>query len=334
MNRSQKLFVFLLVTAALCLTAAVVSFRLSAPAENPADAGKQPEPGSTAVTLFVGPNGLWGARAANGRILIEPAWPYLRTMSDTVLIARRNDGRADHFGLIRTNGEQLVPFLYTSFALADSAEPDLWMARFTENDTQYVHLYHADGSRWSDTAWETCTYEDGILSVSAGNAQRQGVLHAGSIQWQSLYAEYPVGLHRLVMEQNDIRNAQLPPVSVLSQLGEAAAGFLRYLFVTKTVPEAFPVSTENPAAIRVDYRYPSCRLVSAEVSRVKIRGTDGLPSYLVQMQVVYQRTEDDGSQERIETAMELVITRNAAGAYTYSSFSDSQMNAASGGRMN
>lgn len=334
MNRSQKLFVFLLVTAVLCLTAAILSFRLSAPAEDTSDADTQHESSSSAISLFVGSNGLWGARAANGRVLIEPAWPYLRIMSDTVLIARRNDGKADHFGLIRTNGEQLVPFLYTSVMLADSAEPDLWLARFTENDAQYVHLYHADGTRWSDTAWEICTYGDGSLSVAAGNERRQGVLREGSIRWQSWYAEYPVGLHQLVMAQDNIQTAQLPPISVLSQLGEASAEFLRYLFVTKTAPEAFPISAENMADIRVDYRYPSGRLVSAEVSRVKIRETDGLPSYLVQIQVVYQRTADDGKQERIETAMELVITRNAAGAYTYSSFSDSQMNAASGGRIN
>lgn len=334
MSRRQTLFVCILVTAVLCLAAAIVSFRLSAPAEDPADSGTLLPAGNGAVTPFVGSNGLWGARTANGRVLIEPAWSYLRIMSDTVLIARRNDGKADHFCLIRTNGEQLVPFLYSSVALADTAEPDLWVASFTENDTPYVHLYHADGSRWSDTAWETYSYADGILSVTLGTEQRQGILQDGRIVWQSRYAEYPVGLHKLVSEQTDMQRAQLPPIDTLSQLGEASAAFLRYLFVTRTTPDAFLISGENTAEIRVDYRYLSCRLVSAEISRIKIRKTDGLPSYLVQMQVVYQRTEDDGGMERIQTAMELVITQNAAGAYTYSSFSDAQMNAASGGRIN
>lgn len=333
MSRRQKLFVFILLTAVLCLAASIVSFRMAAPAEDPADSGLHPESGSAAVTLFVGPNGLWGARAANGRVLIEPTWPYLHTLSDTVLIARRSDGKADQFGLIRTNGELLVPFLYQSITLANAAEPDLWLASFTEHDTPYVHLYHADGTRWSDTAWETCTYVDGILSVSAGTEQRQGVLSEGSIRWQSLYAAYPVGLHQLVMEQADLQAAQMPSAAALSQLGAASAAFLRYLFVTGTEPEDFPVSAENPAEVRAAYRYLACRLVSAEVSRVRRRNSEGLPSYLVQMQVCYQRTAENGTVERIETAMELVITQNTAGAYTYSSFSDSQMNAAGSGRI-
>lgn len=334
MTRRQTLFVCILVTAVLILAAAILSFRLSAPAEDPADSGTPPATVSAAVMPFVGTNGLWGARTANGRVLIEPVWSYLRIMSDTVLIARRNDGKADHFCLINTTGEQLVPFLYSSVVLADTAEPDLWIASFTENDTPYVHLYHADGTRWSDTAWETYSYEDGMLSVSLGTEQRQGILREGKIEWQSRYAEYHVGLHKLVSEQTDMQRAQLPPIDTVSQLGEAAAAFLRYLFVTRVAPEAFLISSENLSEIRVDYRYLSCRLVSAEISRIKIRQTDGLPSYLVQMQVVYQRDADDGSMERIETAMELVITQNASGAYTYSSFSDAQMNAASGGRIN
>lgn len=325
------MLVCLLVTAVLILTASIVSFRLTSAPEDPADSGVQIGPVSTAVTPFVGSNGLWGARTANGRVLIEPTWSYLRTMSDTVLIARRNNGKADQFCLIRTNGEQLVPFLYSSIALADNTEPDLWIARFTENDASYVHLYHADGTRWSDTAWESCSYSGGVLAVALGNEQRQGVLRDGRIEWQSRYAEYPIGLHKLVMEQTDMQRAQLPSAETLSQLGEVSAAFLRYLFVTHIAPDASLISSENTAEIRVDYRYLSCRLVSAEISRVKQRKTEGLPSYLVQIQMAYQRNADDGTLERIETALELVITQNASGAYTYSSFTDSQMNAASGG---
>ena len=49
---------------------------------------------------------------------------------------------------------------------------------------------------------------------------------------------------------------------------------------------------------------------------------------LVEMRVNYLRKEADGTTDRIETTMDLVIARNAAGAYTYSSFSDTQLDAA------
>ena len=48
------------------------------------------------------------------------------------------------------------------------------------------------------------------------------------------------------------------------------------------------------------------------------------------MKVDYQRREDDGSMDRIVTTMSLGISHNSAGAYTYYSFSDTQLNAAGG----
>ena len=326
MNRRQTVLILVLLTAVLCLAAAIISSRVSGVQPEPAgDAEPAAERG--AIELFPGSNGRWGARTANGRILIEPKWYYLRKMSDTILIARDSNGKADRFGLINIAGEQLVPFLYHAITPANDAA-DLWIASFTENEQPKYHLYHADGTRWSDTAWDTCSYDNGVLSVTAGAEQYEGSLRNGRIVWQHRYTEYPVGLHTLVMDLDGRALAQLPPGDTVSQLGEAAAGYLRYLFVTGKAPDASVISAEDVTDLLIDYRYNGCRLNTAEVRRMKMLKTEGFPSYLVEMRVNYLRKEADGTTDRIETTMDLVIARNAAGAYTYSSFSDTQLDAA------
>ena len=328
MNRRQVVVILILMTAVLSLTAAIISSRVSDARTEPEETESQPVSERGTVELFPGSNGRWGARAANGRILIEPKWYYLREMSDTVLIARDSDGKADRFGLISITGEQLVPFLYHSIVHVD--ETDLWIASFTENSQPKYHLYHDDGTRWSDTAWDTCTFEDRVLSVSSGAEQYEGILRNGRICWQHCRSDYPVGLHTLVMDLNAAALEKIPPGEDVIQIGEAAAAYLRYLFVTKQDPEAELISAKEPADIKVEDRYLSCRLVSAEIRRIKTLESDGLPAFLVGMKVIYQRPEDQGGTDRIVTTMDLGLSRNSAGAYAYYSFSDTQLNAAGG----
>lgn len=330
MNRRLRLLVIILLAAVLFLSAAIVSSRLSGNQPVTENAGTAPAAGRSAVILFEGQNGLKGARTANGRVLIEPTWYYLRTMSDSVLIARRGSGKSDHYGLIAENGELLVPFLYRSFYPADSAGGDLWLASFEENGRQYYHLYHADGTRWTDTAWDTCTYADGVLSLGSGANRWTVVPENGQLRPTSWHTEMPVGLHQLVTDLDEASLRRLPPVDTIMQLSEAAADYLAYLFVTKTPPDASLISAESAAAVRVEYRYNSCRLISADISRIGTGTTEGLPSYILQMQVRYQRPDEDGTLNIIDTAMILRITQNSAGAFTYSEFSDLQMNAAGG----
>ena len=329
MNRRLKLLILLLLTAVLCLSAAIASLRLTGTETDQTDPENQPAAGSSAVTPFVGSNGLWGARAANGRVLIEPTWYYLRTMSDTVLIARRSDGKTDRFGLIRTNGDLLVPFLYYAITPADASDPDVWLAGFMEDNQQRYHLYHADGTRWSDTTWDSCTYQNGILNTAIGSDSYQGILTAEGIVWQDWHTEYPVGLHKLTMDLDANALSRLPDEETLRQLGETAAAYLRYLFVTKEPPGDSLLSSSDNAALRTGYRdYEDCRLNTAEISRIRMPETEGLPMYQMQMQVRYQRDEGHGNLSVIDTAMMLTISRNAAGMYTYSGFFDAQMQAA------
>lgn len=329
MNRRLKLLILLLLTAVLCLSAAIASLRLTETETNQTETENQPAAGSSAVTLFVESNGLWGARAANGRVLIEPTWYYLRTMSDTVLIARRSDGKTDRFGLIQTNGDLLIPFLYYAITPADASNPDVWLASFMENDQQRYHLYHADGTRWSDTTWDSCSCQDGILTAEIGSDQYEGILTEDGIVWQSWHTEYPIGLHQLTMDFDADALSRLPDEDTLRQLGETAAAYLRCLFVTKDSPDDSLLSSTDNAALRIGYLdYDNCRLQSANISSIRMPKSEGLPTYRVQIQVRYQREERDGSRSMIDTAMILTISRNAAGMYTYSGFFDAQMFAA------
>ena len=89
MNRRFKLLVLVLLTAVLVLSAAIANLAFSGRQQNKKAADPEEPENGAAVTLFPGQNGLWGARAANGRILIEPTWYYLRAMRTVSLIARR-----------------------------------------------------------------------------------------------------------------------------------------------------------------------------------------------------------------------------------------------------
>lgn len=329
MNRRLKLLILVLLLAVLCLSAAIVSFRFSFPAAEQPEQESQPSGKGSAISLFEGTNGLWGAVNANGRVLIEPTWFYLRSMSDSVLIARRSSGKTAEFGLIRTNGEQLVPFIYHSIIPVAATDSDLWIAAFTENGKQRFHLYHADGTRWSDTPWDSYSYNDGVISLSSGTNRRRGALKNRRIEWIEWETDYPIGLHTMTAAFDEAELKRLPSAETLSDIGEAAADYLRYLFITRQHPEESLVAEENRAGILVDYRYLSCRFLSAEISRIKECETEGLPSYLVQIQVKYQATdENDVITDTVRTAMMLTLTRSTNGALVYSSFNDSQMDAA------
>ena len=329
MNRRLKLLLLVLMIAVLILSASIVSFRLASPAGEQPLPDTQPVGNGNAVSLIEGTNGMWGAVNANGRVLIEPTWDSLRIMSDSVLIARRNDSKNDNIGLIRTNGEQIVPFIYQSIVPVAASNSDLWIASFTENGKQYYHLYHADGSRWSDTAWDSYSYENGALTLQSGECCRKGTLQGQHIEWTEWYTVYPVGLHTLSVALDESELKRLPPAETIADIGEASAAYLRYLFVTKQPPDDALMPQENSETVRTDYRYISTRLVSAEISRIKEIETEDLPAYLVQMQVEYHVTSKSGGiQDDIRTSMLLTLKRSANGALIYTDFRDSQMSAA------
>lgn len=324
MNRRMKVLILVLLTAALCLSAAIASLRMNETETETASSEAAPAAEPQNVALFNGKDGLWGARTANGRVLIAPTWFYLRKMSETVLVARRSGGKNDRFGLIRMNGEQLIPFLYDSIAPADPGDSNVWLAAFSENGTEKYHLYRPDGTRWMDETWDSCSYQDGILDITKGQNRYACRLTRKGIEWLNRYEEFPVGLHKLVLDFDSTEMAQMPPADTISGLGEAAAVYLRYLFITKKPPDSSLLGAEN--AVRSDYDYDNCRLLRAEVSRIRVEKTDGLPCYLMQIQTEYLQS-GEGPEEHIKTALMLTISRNLAGAYIYSGFTDSRQSA-------
>ena len=333
MNRRFKLLILVLLVAVICPSIGIVSLRMSDGSEGQTESEAVPAASSAAILLYQ-ENGRWGAKTANGRELIAPTWAFLRPMSDDVLIARRDAGKADRIGLIRTNGEVLVPFLYQSVNPADNQDTNVWVAAMQENGKTGYHLYRADGTRWMNETWDSVSYQEGILDAVKGNNRYQCRLTRAGIEWLARYEEYPVGLHKLVMDLDSAALSRMPEVQTLSGLGESAAYYLRYLFALGTEPDASVTETENPAALRIGSRYKGCRLQNAEISRVREIKTDGLPAYLVQIQVTYFRPETTEGSVQIRTAMTLTIRRNAEGAYIYNSFSDSQMTAAGGTLLN
>ncbi len=332
MNRRLKLLILLLFAAVIFLSIGIASLRMSDGSEGQTESEAVPAANGSAIQLYQEKeSGRWGARTANGRELIAPTWAFLRPMSDTVLIARRDDSKAVRIGLISAAGEILVPFLYQSMDPADKQDTNVWLAAFQEGGKTCYHIYRADGTRWMNETWDSCVYQDGILDVAKGaNRYQCRLTHAG-IEWLARYEEYPVGLHKLVMDLDSRELERLPDGQTLTGLGESAAYYLRYLFAMGTEPDNTMLDTENAAALRAAPHYRGCRLQTAEISRIKQLKTDGLPSYLMQMQVTYQRTDAERGQEKIRTAMTLTVSCDADGAYMYSSFSDAQRIAAGGG---
>lgn len=327
MNRRLKLLILVLLAAVICLSVGIASLRLSDGSRGQTVSEAQPAANGAAIQLYQ-ENGRWGAKTANGRELIAPTWAFLRAMSDSVLIAQRGDSRSDRIGLIRTNGELLVPFLYQSIAPADAQDTNVWLATLQENGRTCCHLYKADGTLWMREAWDSAEYQDGILDAAKGANRYQCRLTRAGIEWLSRYEEYPVGLYKLVMDLDSSELSRMPDAETLTVLGESAAYYLRYLFTMGEKPDETMLEPETAAGLTVRSRYDGCRLQKAEISRIQRQDTDGLPAYLIQMQVTYLRRTEDGGTDRIQTAMMLTVSRSASGGYIYNSFSDSQMLAA------
>lgn len=323
MNRRMKLLILVLLTAVLCLCAALAAAARRRNSElPPADSGAE---NAGSFQLFV-EGGLFGVRSSGGRVLVEPTWYSLREMGGDILIARKQTDDGTRSGLIRANGEQLVPFIYAGF---EQKMPDLWVAYYDENSGRKNHLYRSDGTLWSDTAWDSVEPDGDMLTLTTGRNTVTAQYTGSRLIRTAWHSEHPVGTNSLIMDLGREALSALPEPDTLLQLGRAAANYLTYLMIDETLLDSALFSGENPAAVTVAGRYRNCALIKAEITRVRSRKSAGFPTYLVQMAVSYRRTDENGESTVIETSMLLDISRNAAGAFTYSGFYDPQI-AASG----
>ena len=319
MDQRARILTVVLLTAAVCLCSALAAYRLHRSAAAPPESSETHPQEQQGIQLYV-ENGLWGARTPGGRVLAEPKWYYLRAMSDDVLIAKKQLPDETRTGLIRTNGELLVPFIYRT---VEQAGDDLWVAELPAGNGTHCHLYRSDGSRWSDTEWFSCeTDADGNAVLSAERCSLMIRFRENRLERTSWHSLHKVGLHDLRLDFDAPQLAALPDSDTLLHLGDAAADYLTYLFIDDSLIDPALFSGENPDSLYAAPRYQNCYLQSASVSRVRLPETSGFPTYLMQLRISYHLEDAAGDDRDIVTAMYLTVSRNAAGGYTYSGFSD------------
>lgn len=323
MNHRIKLLILVLLAAILCLAAAIAAMALEGSRMDPSAEG--PPSSESAIRLYV-ENGLWGIRTSSGRALTTPNWSSLQIMSDTVLVAKEGTGSNRFYGMINHKGETLVPFVYSNISRQEHA--DLWIAALPdpENNRSVYHLYRSDGSLWSEEAWEVCSYQNGKLMLQQGKNSYEANLTAHGLSYRSWHSEHPVGLRRLIMKPLLHEIQRMASAETLHALGDAAAYFLSYLFVSPEIPlDSALIGNENSDSLAVSGDYLNCRLESAHVSGILPKETTGFPCYLLQIQVRYQRLDDQHNPiETIQTAMFLTMAQNANGSFVYTEFHDPQ----------
>lgn len=327
MNRRIKLLILVLLIAILALAAAIASLAMQGKETN--SALPDSNNGSGAVSLYV-QNGLWGIRTNTGRAITEPLWSNLRVMNDTTLIAREGTGTKRLYGLIDHKGGLLVPYVYSDFAWLE--ECDLWIAQLEESEAGQTvyHLYNTDSTLCSPTAWNDCEVENGVLTLTAGTTVCTAIHVGNTLVYQSRYSEHSVGTKKLTMQLPQQTLAKLHTVETAAALGDAAAAFLNYLFVSPDTPlDVSLLGSETPSALLVGADYANCRLQTATVTRIVPIDTDGFPTYRVEMQICYSTEEET----EIFTAMTLTLAQNANGIFAYTAFSDRRAEIAGSARM-
>ena len=285
----------------------------------------EPESAASSVTLFT-ENGRWGAKTGGGRVLLEPNWYHLQVMSGNLLSARKNEGDSS-CGIITADGEQLTPLLYRNM---EKILPDVWKAVLIGTENK-VHLYHADGTRWADRAWDACDMRDGQLILKDGTAEAAAVPEQNRFRLTSWHSEHPVGLHTLTADFTADELTAFTDMDTLSALGKKAAEYLVYLFVTPDEPPAAQFSGDL-TKLAVARLYKECTYETGEIDMITEDQTDGFPAYRLHILVHYAGIGDDSQRRRYTTAMDLTVSRNASGAYTYSDFEDIRFRIMNGNR--
>lgn len=321
MNRQMKLLILVLLTAILILTSAIVSLAMQGKRNN----ASIPETGGSngAVSLYI-ENGLWGIRTNSGRRITEPKWSNLRVMNDTMLIAKSNAGNARRYGIIDNKGDTLVPAVYSDFdPLSDLS---LWVATLGDTEPPQYHLYDAAGQLCFMNAWDSCSTQGTIISLTQGSNRVIADYIQNELQLRSHYSEHTVGLRKLTVNLNRSAMEKLYSPQTAIALGNAAANYLSYLFVTPDTPlDNAVIGSENPSSLLVSSRYNGYRLHSAAIQHIVLVQNDGLPAYRLQIQVRYSPIAAGNDVSRIiSTAMLLTVAQNANGDFVYTAFSDIQ----------
>lgn len=321
MNRQMKLLILGLLTAILILTSAIVSLAMQGKKNN----ASIPETGGSngAVSLYI-ENGLWGIRTNSGRQITEPKWSNLRVMNDTMLIAKSGAGDTRRYGIIDNKGDTLVPPVYSDFNTLGDLE--LWVATLAGTEPPQYHLYNTAGQLCSMVAWDRCSVDGTTISLAQGSSRITAEYAPDGLRLCSHYSEHSVGLRKLTVNLNRSALEKLYTPQTATALGNAAANYLSYLFVTSDTPlDNAVIGSENPSSLLVSSRYNGYRLQSAVIKHIVLLQNEGLPAYRLQIQVRYSPiTAGNDASRAISTAMLLTVAQNANGDFVYTAFSDMQ----------
>jgi hypothetical protein len=240
------------------------------------------------------------------------------------LLAARRTGGEKSCGIITADGEQLTPFLYHSI---EKIMPDVWKAVLNGEENK-VHLYHADGTLWAERAWDSCTVKDGQIFLTDGRGAISVTPEQNRLKLNSWHSEHAVGLHKLTADFASAELEHMPDMDTITMLGDKAAEYLIYLFVTSNSLS----DSEVPSGMRVSERYKDCAFEAGEIMDIRLQETEGLPAYKIRILVHYAGIGDDSQRHRYNTAMDLTVSRNASGAYTYNDFEDIRFRMENGSR--
>lgn len=321
MNRRMKLLILVLLTTILILTAAIVSLAMQGK-ENSASIPETS--GNNGAVSFYIENGLWGIRTNSGRQITEPKWSNLRVMNDTMLIAKSGAGDTRRYGIIDNKGDTLVPAVYSDFDSLDALP--LWMATLADTEPPQYHLYDSAGQLCFMSAWDSCTVDGTTLSLTQGSSRILVDYTQDGLQLRSHYSEHSVGLRKLTVDLNRSAIEKLYTSQTATALGDAAANYLSYLFITPDTPlDSALIGSENPSSLLVGSRYSGYRMQSATIKHIVLVQSEGLPAYRLQIQVRYSPiAAGNDTSKSISTAMLLTVAQNANGDFIYTAFSDIQ----------
>ena len=173
MNKQTRLIVSLLFIGIIVLAVAITRFYSRT--EKSADSQKSQNDiekrlnfDSSDNRAFKNGEGLVGIIDSSERIIVSPEWESIRFTNnkDRCIASKRIRGK-ELFGCIDYEGNIVVPFVYSNIDLISSAERVIYIAHAADKKSSVV--YNSDFSPCFSRAWDSCEYNSGELTVTAGS---------------------------------------------------------------------------------------------------------------------------------------------------------------------
>ena len=121
---------------------------------------------SSGNRAFQNNEGLVGIIDSSERVIVSPEWQSIKfTNSDKCIASKRIHGK-ELFGCIDYEGNIIIPFVYSNIEVAASAGRVLYIAQAADKKSSVV--YNSDFVPCFSRAWDSCSYNNGDLTVTAG----------------------------------------------------------------------------------------------------------------------------------------------------------------------